>query len=214
MDESAGEPRSAVVAAFDLDKTLTRRDCVVPFLWRVGRFRLIPRLVVGSPRLVGAALRRDRDAVKAVLTRCAFRGRTADRVRALGDDFADFVARNWLRDDTSARLHWHRAQGHRVVLVSASYAPYVEPIGRRLGADAVIATEIHVDADGRCSGRLAGANCRGPEKVRRLREWIDGRGDRSPVIYAYGDSAGDAPMLAMADHSVLVTSNPIRTEPT
>lgn len=213
MEAKTGESRPAVVAAFDLDKTLTRRDCVLPFAWRLGRLRLVVRLVADLPRLAVAAARRNRDEVKAVLTRCAFRGQTVERVRAVGSDFAEFVTREWMRSDTTARLRWHREQGHRVVLVSASYAPYVEPIGRHLGADAVLATEIDVDRNGRCSGRLRGANCRGPEKERRLREWMAERGHVEPVIFAYGDSTGDTHLLAMAHHSCRVTATPIEASP-
>jgi phosphatidylglycerophosphatase C len=85
------------------------------------------------------------------------------------------------------------------VLVSASPELYVAPIGRRLGFDAVLATRLEVGADGRLTGRLLGANCRGAEKVARLRQW---RGDGLALAYAYGDSAGDTEMLALAATAV------------
>src|SRR5207247_1629419 len=75
------------------------------------------------------------------------------------------------------------------------------PIGRRLGFDAVLATRLEVDGAGVLTGQLAGANCRGPEKVARLRAW---RGDTLVVAYAYGDSAGDREMLAVAGEAVNV----------
>jgi phosphatidylglycerophosphatase C len=100
-----------------------------------------------------------------------------------------------LRPDVRERLDWHRAEGHELVLVSASPELYVTPIGRRLGFDEVLATRLEVDADGRLTGRLEGANCRGPEKVARLRTW---RGEGLTVAYAYGDSTGDREMLALA----------------
>ncbi len=85
--------------------------------------------------------------------------------------------------------------------MSASPEFYVTPIGRRLGFDAVLATRLEVDPDGRLTGRILGANCRGPEKVVRLREW---RGDTLTVAFAYGDSAGDREMLALAANGVKV----------
>ena len=104
-----------------------------------------------------------------------------------------------LRPDVLARVEWHRSEDHELVLVSASPELYVTPIGRRLGFDAVLATRLELDGDGRVTGRLEGANCRGPEKVVRLREW---RGDTVAVAYAYGDSAGDREMLALAATAV------------
>ncbi len=46
------------------------------------------------------------------------------------------------------------------------------------------------------NGRFQGPNCRGPEKVRRLREVF---GPDLHLTAAYGDSDGDYEMLALAD---------------
>ena len=91
------------------------------------------------------------------------------------------------------------------MLVSASPELYVTPIGRRLGFDTVLATRLEVGADGRLTGRLQGANCRGPEKVMRLREW---RGEGLSIDYAYGDSAGDREMLDLAVTAVKLHRRP------
>jgi phosphatidylglycerophosphatase C len=115
--------------------------------------------------------------------------------------YADHVVAHGLRPDVRARVEWHRSEGHELVLVSASPELYVAPIGRRLGFDDVLATRLEVDADGRLTGRLVGANCRGPEKVARLRQW---RGDALVIAYAYGDSAGDREMLALAETAVKI----------
>jgi phosphatidylglycerophosphatase C len=78
---------------------------------------------------------------------------------------------------------------------------YLDPIAELLGADAVLATALEVDTDGRCTGEIAGANVRGLEKVHRLDEWLAGR---DVVIHAYGDSSGDDELLARADHGIRV----------
>jgi len=195
------------IAAFDLDGTLTTRDCVVPFLRQVAG---TPRLVAGvaaHPIDVSRALvRRDRDAFKVLATRAAFAGRPLGVVEPLAAEFAAKVHDNWLRSDTLAGLHAHLAAGDRVVIVSASYAIYVEPLAALLGVHQVLATRLAVGADGRLTGELDGVNCRGPEKVRRLHEWLDAaHGGRSAVeVVAYGDSAGDREMLADADERHLV----------
>jgi phosphatidylglycerophosphatase C len=94
-------------------------------------------------------------------------------------------------------MAWHRAQGHRLILVSASLAIYLGPFARASGFDLVIATRLSTDDDGRLTGRLEGANVRGPEKARLLTAAL---GDQPVELWAYGDSAGDRQMLAMADH--------------
>ena len=88
-----------------------------------------------------------------------------------------------------------------MVIVSASYEMYVEPLAALLGADHALATRLAVGADGRLTGELDGPNCRGPEKIRRLHDWLDAHhGGRAMVdVIAYGDSPGDRELLADAD---------------
>jgi phosphatidylglycerophosphatase C len=195
------------VAAFDVDGTLTRRDCVVPFLRRVaGTGRLVAGLGRRAPQLVPALVRRDRDAAKSLATAAVFTGRAIDEIDDVGRQFAEHVASSWLRDEVVASLDEHRRNGDSVVLVSASYAAYLVPLAARLGGADVIGTQLAVDAAGRCTGALDGGNCRGAAKVVRLHRWLDERfGGRANVtLWAYGDSPGDEPMLADADHPVWV----------
>ncbi len=199
-----------VVAAFDVDGTLTTRDCVVPFLVAVGgRARLAAGLLRRGARLAQALARRDRDAVKALATAAVFTGRPLDELQRAGAAYASRIAEGWLRPVTRAALDQHGRRGDVVVLVSASYGLYLRPLAERLGVSPanVIATELAVDGDGRCTGALDGRNCRGDAKVERLHTWLDARhGGRAAVeLWAYGDSPGDAPMLADADHGVWVT---------
>ncbi|MGH9129917.1 MAG: HAD-IB family hydrolase [Acidimicrobiales bacterium] len=107
-----------------------------------------------------------------------------------------------VRPQMLERLEGHRAGGDRVVIVSASPELYLHAVGEALGVDAVLGTRLEVGADGRLTGALVGRNCRGPEKVSRLKAWISelvGPGGAPPHLCAYGDSAGDAELMALAD---------------
>jgi phosphatidylglycerophosphatase C len=194
------EPRT--VAAFDFDKTLSTRDNVLPFLrLAVGRLRLARTLALISPRLVGAAVdSKRRDAAKAALVRHTLTGYDADRLDGLGREFAADVCDRHLRPEVVAWVAWHMDHGHEAVIVSASFTHYLEPVAARLGIGAVLATELEV-ADDRLTGRLAGPNVRGAEKVRRLDAWL---GPEPADVWAYGDSAGDDALLARADHAIRV----------
>jgi phosphatidylglycerophosphatase C len=48
---------------------------------------------------------------------------------------------------------------------------------------------------------MAGANCRGLEKARRVQEAID---TTEFEVWAYGDTSGDQALLALADHPVWI----------
>ena len=127
-----------------------------------------------------------------------------ESVDRLGTSFAEQVHAKWLREDTPRRLEWHRRQGHRVVLVSASLGTYLRPLGAMLGVDDVLCTEVVVGSDRTFSGELDGPNCRGPEKVRRLRAWLDSMQLGDAEVWAYGDSAGDRELLAASRHPLFV----------
>lgn len=197
---------STTVAAFDFDETLTHRDTVVPFLRLVaGRRRLGAGVALRSVRTFQALARRDRHLLRSVVTDVVFTGRPIEEIERAGERFGDRIVAELLRTDTVDRLRWHLGQGHRVVIVSASYEQYLHRVAEHLEVE-VLGTRLDV-VDGRCTGRLDGPNCRGPEKVRRLDAWLRASGlTRDDVtLWAYGDSAGDRDLLAWADHPVWVT---------
>ena len=189
------------VAAFDVDNTLTVRDCVMPFMRKVSGVQVLMRTVVSQPFTIFSLLKnKDRNSLKALFVSSVFTGRTESEVNELGVLFASHVANGWMRDDVVKRLRWHQAQGHIVILVSASLSPYLEPLGDLLEVDAVLCTELESDGK-KYTGNIKGVNCRGPEKVRRIQSWCDSaRIPMSSVRYAYGDSSGDAEMLAFVEH--------------
>jgi phosphatidylglycerophosphatase C len=200
------EPRSALrpaVAVFDVDGTLTTGDCVFPFLRRAAGVRLATAVLRHPLALAGGLLRRDRDGLKA-LACAALAGLPTEEVEHLGAEYASEVVASRLRADTTSRLRGHQALGHTVVLASASLDPYLLPVGELLEVDEVLCTRLERGADGLLTGRLDGANCRGPEKARRVRALLAERGLDGAELWAYGDSGGDDPLLALADHPLRV----------
>jgi HAD superfamily hydrolase (TIGR01490 family) len=206
-DESS---RPATVAAFDFDGTVTRGASTVPFLIEV-RGLLPVAIAIGRslPKLVRAAIFSGSaaDDYKEQLFVRLLRGTTDEELTRRGNTFAANHLRLRLRPEVRNRIEWHRARGHRVVLVSASLEHYVAPAGEILGVDGVLATRLAVDAAGIVSGRFDGKNCRGAEKYARVVGWLRanglaGAGRAQAVLWAYGNSRGDAWLLGAADHAV------------
>lgn len=206
------------LAAFDFDGTITERDTLFGFLrlafgeTALGRSLLSCALPVAAARLAGT--RRElhpRDVGKAALLRSLTRDRSISEVIDAGSSYARQLPARF-RPDVLARLQWHRAEGHDIVLVSASLRYYLTPLREELGFVEVLACEMAVDGSGRLTGELARPNVRGPEKEVRLREWMEGR-DPYESIWAYGNSAGDRELLAMSDHPTMIGKTPIPPEP-
>ena len=187
------------LALFDMDGTLTRRDTLSDLLFR--QFGVVRCLAAGvrlAPSLLGVpvgAVHRDR--AKVDLLRYFFGGMSDEAFKALGRDYALNHLDALLRPLARERLDWHRQAGHRVVVISASACDWLQPWTDALGIE-LLATRME-RRNGRLTGDLAGPNCRGAEKVERLRALLDPAAYHP--VYAYGDTAGDTEMLALADHA-------------
>lgn len=192
-----------MVAAFDLDGTLTRRDTLKPFLVRAFGLRRVAWtfLALAPLALRVARGRATIDDFKLRAIARLFDGADAARLRAVGLAHAREV-RRCVRPAALERIEWHRARGHRLVLASASVDLYVEPLGAALGFDHVVCTRPALvrDAAGeRYGAGLEGEDCRGAAKVRLLEGVV---GPLAGVeLHAYGDSQGDRELLAAAQHA-------------
>lgn len=185
------------LVAFDFDGTLTTKDSYTAFLkWRTPRRAWL----VGGLKLVPAALaylfHRDRGRIKAAATKVFLAGVSRERLEADARKFAELYSRSLLRPDAVAA--WKRWQRERVrlVIVTASPDSVVAPFARGLGAHHLLGTVLAFDDRGRLTGAFATPNCRGGEKVSRIRAAF---GEDVRIRAAYGDTGGDTEMLAAAE---------------
>lgn len=189
MTDPDPDPAGSGVAAFDFDGTLTRRDTLFPFLARFrGRGRFAAALAAG-------ARAKGRDDGKAVLLDRLVRGLPEAALLDAAADYAVRLSRR-LRGPTVDHLRRHQEAGHRTVIVSGSLHAYLEPTAAHLEVDGVIGVELEA-VDGLLTGAMARPNVRGAEKVRRLREHLEGGWG---TLWAYGNARGDSALLAAADH--------------
>lgn len=194
-----------VLAIFDLDGTLTRRDTYVPFL--LGVLLRHPPSLVRACTLVGPLLlyllgKRSNSWLKErfLVTICSRAPRSV--IDKWSRQFGERVFERGLRPELHARLAAHRTLGHRILLATASLDLYVHTIARALKCDAVVCTTTLPDYL-----RLDSPNCYGPEKLRRVAEWKQ-RNVPEGWTVVYTDHHADLPLLEWADHAVLVAPTP------
>jgi phosphatidylglycerophosphatase C len=192
------------LAIFDLDGTIVKGDTLLPFLlwfaWRRRRvwplLKIWPLLALYAVRLLSAKKAKEQLLVTFL----------QGEQETVINEHAERFVRGWvsrhLREEVVSKLREHQAQGHRVILLSASPDLYVAVVARYLGIPETIATKVQM-ADGSCRGLIVGDNCRGEAKLAALKAHL-GEEVAPPGSFAYGDSDCDLPTLRWVAHGVRV----------
>lgn len=191
---------SSCVAVFDFDHTLTDRDSLLPFLFFMqGFWKASFHLAALTPAFIRFLIGNlSRQAVKEKIVKRFMGGWSFAEMQVLGQRYAANQLDHYLKPEAIERLAWHQSEGHRCLLVSASLEFYLRPWAMRHGFEEVLASRLELTPTGQVTGRLSGLNCWGPEKAKRLLEYLGPR--EQYKLYVYGDSRGDCEILALADH--------------
>ena len=196
QEPSRQGPDTGPIVAFDFDGTLTTRDSFTAFLaWRAGPAGYALGLVQLFPDLIAYGFHRDRGRLKAASARVFLRGVSRDELAQACESFAA-KSRRLIRPDAEQCWREWKAKGAVMCIVTASPEEVVGPFARALGADVLIGTRLLYGLRGQVLGAFDGANCRGPEKIIRLRARF---GEDLRLAAAYGDTSGDREMLALAE---------------
>ncbi len=185
------------LALFDFDGTLTTRDSLLEFIkYSSGSFRYYLVMALFSPAIFyHTMITKDGETVKRRLLSLLFKGQDQEGLQRLGRSFVKDVIPGILNPVTFSALKDYQQRGYRTVVISASASIWLKPWTDSIGVE-LICTEFEF-RNGSFTGYFAKPNCNGDEKVKRIKEHLNLM-DYSPV-YAYGNSKGDLPMLALAD---------------
>lgn len=188
------------IALFDFDGTLVRHDSLLSFArFALPRCRFWFGLLLSLPAIllwkIGAV---SADKAKQRLFGAWFAGMPYGRLEDAGRRFAKVIDGD-LNPIAMKLLHERKAEGCLTVIVTAGMPLWIAPWADANGFDCVIATEPEVDSRGALTGRFATHNCRGEEKVRRVRLVFPDFDEC--ITYAYADSRADSAMLQMATYS-------------
>lgn len=188
-----------ILAVFDFDGTIINRDSLPDFLIQTFGFS---SFLLRLPWIVGMKVA----AIFGILSVGEAKARVISSfIRNMRKD--DFLAACYsyalripqiVYPAALQKIREHQLAGHKVIIISASIADWIRPWADAVGISNVEATEVEVKK-GLLTGCFSTPNCKGPEKVRRLLLLYPDI--RYYTLYAYGDSAGDKEMLALADYA-------------
>ena len=187
------------LALFDFDGTISHKDSLAEFVkFAVGKPRFYWGLFVLSPIIIAYLLKIiSNSAGKEKLMTYFFKDWSDEFFQKKADQYSLQKIDLILRPQAMEKITWHQSQGHQVVIVSAAFEHWLKK-WCELNKLELLATRLE-SINGKLTGRFSGKNCYGLEKVRRVKQ-------RYPLaqyqfIYAYGDTAGDRPMLSLANES-------------
>ncbi|MBK6266515.1 HAD-IB family hydrolase [Marivirga sp. S37H4] len=188
------------LALFDFDGTITKKDSLIEFLkFYFGKKKTILGFLSHSHLLVAMKMGIVANAlVKEKILTYFFKGEPVKIFKEQAIDFSFHVLPQLVRMDALAQIKKHQKEGDRVIVISASAEDWLRPWCDANGLE-TLATKLEKKA-GKLTGRIAGKNCNGAEKVKRILELLKVEDYES--IYAYGDSKGDKEMLEISSHPV------------
>ncbi|HWH81433.1 MAG TPA: HAD-IB family hydrolase [Burkholderiaceae bacterium] len=200
----------ARLALFDLDHTLLSGDSDVlwcEFLMNEG---VLDRATF-EPRNEDMARRYQAGTVTSQEF-CEFyvgtlAGRSPMEWRPLCRRLLDEIVAPLIPPSAHALVDAHRARGDRLVLTTATNRVLTELTAQHLRIDDLIASEVEIAADGRCTGRTEGTLNMRAGKVARLHVWLGDQGLPAALLgdaVFYSDSANDRPLLDAVGEPVAV----------
>jgi HAD superfamily hydrolase (TIGR01490 family) len=207
--ESPGGPANAAadgivrLAVFDFDGTSISGDSPVLLVRHLAKHRLIGKRVLGKIILWGCAyklrLPQNETWVRGLVF-SAFCGKPQAEVDAYLRDFYDSAIDRLFRKKAECAMREHEAQGHTVLIVSATFEPLVIRATEKHPFHHQIATRMAVDEEGNYTCKVEGLPVEGAEKLNAVRRFADeayGKG-RWELSYAYGDHHSDRTLLESA----------------
>jgi HAD superfamily hydrolase (TIGR01490 family) len=205
--EDLGSGAGETVAVFDMDGTLLPSNVVVSYLWlrlpELGlpaKAREVGEVARALPRWL-ATEKKDRSAFLRMVYR-RYEGATLAELERIVDEAITSTMLERLSANAVRAIREHRTAGHRLVLVTGAVTPLTRPIAPLF--DEIVAAELAVDGNGRCTGLLQTPPLVGESRASWLRHRAQEAGWDLTRSYAYADSTSDLPLLRAVGNPVVI----------
>lgn len=110
-----------------------------------------------------------------------------------------------------ALIQDHQAQGHTLLIITATNRFITAPIAEMLSIDNLLATDPEMKA-GQYTGEVEGIPCYQAGKIERLTLWLSQQGHEVETSWFYSDSRNDIPLLEKVDHPIAVDADDTLTQ--
>jgi phosphatidylglycerophosphatase C len=181
---------------FDFDGTITTKDTLLEFLiFYKGYVRFLLGMLILSPVILLYLTKLIPNwKGKQICLRYFLGGDELSYFNQRCRAFAEKKLPRLIRPEAETAIKQYKRENAQIAVVSASAENWIKPWCDKQGI-LCIGTQLEVE-DNKITGNLCGANCYGPEKVKRIEKQFL-LADYQQII-AYGDSSGDREMFAIA----------------
>ena len=205
------KPNNHIAAFFDFDETLLDVESGrlgIQWLWdrRLVPFGYILKILTAN-FLYKRRLLSDERMVKTMLT--FYRKKRLADFQKGADNFYKSYLKPHLAPGILSRVHFHKEEGHLLVLISGSVRYLLEPVVRDLEFDHLLCTDLAVDKNGLMTGKPADLVCVDHNKkilTLKLAQQLELDLEKS---YAYGNHHSDLPLLETVGNPHAVEPNSV-----
>jgi len=195
------------LAIFDVDYTLTKRETLVEFYFFM--MKKNPRLLKYLPKSIFSTifyLMKIHDASKVKKTFIRFiDGIEENDMKKIVAEFYERRLSKILYKDAIDTIKKMKAEGYKIYLISASAEFYLNQLYNIVEVDKVIGTRFTME-NGLHRNGILGENCKGEEKVKRLKEVLASENIEADFenSYMFSDSLSDLPLFNLVGHPYLI----------
>ena len=199
---------SAALAIFDLDGTIMSTNVIEQYLWarlpelsRTQQLAEVGQVMRHLPSYLRAEQRDRGTFLRAVYRR--YRGADLAALERFVDTSLAPHILSRLSPEAVRRIREHRAAGHTTILITGVVRPLTRPLQPLF--DVIVAADLGVDEEGRCTGFLTGPPVVGESRAAWLKHYATQHGVALDRSFAYADSHSDLPMLETVGNAVAVS---------
>ena len=199
---------SGAIAIFDLDGTIMSTNVIEQYLWarlpelsRTQQLAEVGQVIRHLPSYLRAEQRDRGTFLRAVYRR--YRGADLAALERFVDTSMAPHILSRLSPEAVRRIREHRAAGHTTILITGVVRPLTRPIQPLF--DVIVAADLGVDEEGRCTGFLTGPPVVGESRAAWLKHYAAQHGTDLDRSFAYADSHSDLPLLETVGNAVAVS---------
>jgi len=190
-------PKNHIAAFFDFDETLLEVESGrlgIQWLWdrRLVPFGYILKILVAN-FFYQRRLLSDERMVKIMLT--FYKKKRLTDFQKGSQNFYKAYLKPRLAPGILTRVHFHKNEGHLLVLISGSVRYLLEPVIRDLEFDHLLCTDLEVGKNGLMTGKPEGLVCVDQNKKKLTLKLAENIGLDLAKSYAYGNHQSDLPLL-------------------